>query len=782
MPFKFTLSLLAILLISSNILIAQNETNVWYFGVNAGLDFNTSDAPIPLEDGEITGGEGVASICNSDGELLFYSNSETVWRSDHQVMTNGFDLNGSTNTTQACIIIPNPSNNGIYYLFTLDTDAAIFDYYGLSYSEIDMNQWDGFGAVTDNKNVLVNDDELFEGLTAVHHTNGIDIWVLVQRTGDFVYEAYLVTADGVSSTPVTSDVSVVTPLGWHSTMKASHNGAKIASIYSSGKKAQVLDFDSYNGTLSNAEEINLFATATNWEDSIATWAPYGLEFSPSDDYLYISHLDYGPIVQYDLNAADISLSRTPISPNFGTSDNIPYCSLQLGPDGKIYAACYQESSLSVINYPDLPSISCDFEDEAVLFENASSSFGLPQFVQSAYPEALFTYERACRMDTSYFLAINEYDSLYWDFGDPDSGVDNYSTDSETYHVYENAGIYTVTLVLYLSADTLTSTAILDIPAPLFMGIQSPADDTLCVGELVEISADTPGAESYLWNDDSTEPFNIVPVPGEYWVTVTEQLCVSSDTIELLVTNCPFIYEVGCRMDSSYFLASNDYDSLYWDFGDLDSGEDNYSTELDPFHIFENAGSYTVTLESYLNGDTSSAIEVIDIPAPLFMGIETPYDDTLCIGDFAEVFANTEGATYLWENGITDPSRWVPVPGFYWVTVYEDICVSSDSIEFWITDCDYMRYPNIITPNNDFINDTFLPIEEWNIANFRIVIYDRWGKQVFTNTDFKEGWDGTNENGKDVVNGVYFYIVEYSGYEEEVNKINGTVTVTRERTR
>jgi hypothetical protein len=56
----------------------QSETNIWYFGEKAGLDFN-SGAPVPLLNSSMGASEGCASICDKEGNLLFYTNGVAIW-------------------------------------------------------------------------------------------------------------------------------------------------------------------------------------------------------------------------------------------------------------------------------------------------------------------------------------------------------------------------------------------------------------------------------------------------------------------------------------------------------------------------------------------------------------------------------------------------------------------------------------------------------------------------------------------------------------------------------
>ena len=56
---------------------AQNQNNRWYFGINAGLNFN-SGSPVALTDGALFSNEGCATISDNSGNLLFYTNGVIV--------------------------------------------------------------------------------------------------------------------------------------------------------------------------------------------------------------------------------------------------------------------------------------------------------------------------------------------------------------------------------------------------------------------------------------------------------------------------------------------------------------------------------------------------------------------------------------------------------------------------------------------------------------------------------------------------------------------------------
>ena len=71
----------------TSIIFAQGEANYWFFGQNAGLDFNSGN-PTPIT-GSLNTLEGCSSFSDKNGNLLFYSYGKTVWDKTGSVMPNG---------------------------------------------------------------------------------------------------------------------------------------------------------------------------------------------------------------------------------------------------------------------------------------------------------------------------------------------------------------------------------------------------------------------------------------------------------------------------------------------------------------------------------------------------------------------------------------------------------------------------------------------------------------------------------------------------------------------
>jgi len=92
-------------------------------------------------------------------------------------------------------------------------------------------------------------------------------------------------------------------------------------------------------------------------------------------------------------------------------------------------------------------------------------------------------------------------------------------------------------------------------------------------------------------------------------------------------------------------------------------------------------------------------------------------------------------------------------------------------------CDPVVFPNTFTPNGDGINDIFRPNQDANPDSYKVIIYNRWGIQMFRSGVVTNGWDG-KYNGKPVSFGVYYWIATFTMPGEEKKTITGYVTLIR----
>ncbi|HRC32766.1 MAG TPA: T9SS type A sorting domain-containing protein [Bacteroidia bacterium] len=321
-------------------------------------------------------------ICDSLGNLLFYTNGWEVADSTGYIMLNGANISTTTyqatifppgfgmDVPQANMAIPYPSSNGKYYLFHSTRDGPQYKYtYKLDYSIIDMAGNNGLGEVISKNNAIIVDTLNFGKIIACKHGNGRDWWVTcLQMNSNLIYKL-LVTPYGING-PYSQSIGWVKARGYGE-CKFSPDGTKFAwfdADYTKPGHAEIMDFDRCSGTFSNPLHMEI---------SQSNGFGGGVCFSPNSQLLYIANVD--SVYQYDLNAANIEQSKVFIAawdsfyspyPPFGT-----YFYMTLNaPDGKIYISTGNSTKhLHVINNPDLLGIGCNLVQHAVALPNYYSN-------------------------------------------------------------------------------------------------------------------------------------------------------------------------------------------------------------------------------------------------------------------------------------------------------------------------------------------------------------------------------------------------------------------------
>ena len=80
--------------------------------------------------------------------------------------------------------------------------------------------------------------------------------------------------------------------------------------------------------------------------------------------------------------------------------------------------------------------------------------------------------------------------------------------------------------------------------------------------------------------------------------------------------------------------------------------------------------------------------------------------------------------------------------------------------------------NVVTPNGDGVNDTWVLGGLELYPSAKIKVFNRWGQTVYESTGYSAPWPGTN-NGELLPMADYYYIIDYS---DEFEPITGTVTI------
>jgi hypothetical protein len=580
----YTLALIFITFTS----FAQNKrANIWYFGDSTGLDFSSSP-PTVLTDGQLYALEGCATLCDSNGKLILYTNGRNVWNGKHKQIQNGFGLYGSyLSSSQAALIIQKPGSHTIFYIFTTPETANPT---GLCYSIVDMSLDNGNGKVT-KKNIQLQESSC-EKLTATYHENNHDIWVVAHGAGNDTFYSYLVSKFGVSKCPIISKTGSIyydKTADAQGPMIFNTQGNILASCIFWQNSIDILEFNKLIGKVSYKETIKSIRM------------PIGLSFSPNDSLLYASER-YSNIYQYQIypNTGNIISSKKAIYENNVFEEGF---ALQLALDGKIYACQPDSMYVSVINTPNLIDTSCYFVLKAITLPRIAIG-GLPNFIMSYFYNPPLNLKYSYNIDDSIIdmVIIDSFTNAnYKIYVDKDSI--NIST-KHTQLKYGKSG-YSEIIVIRKQQDTIIKK--LYIPSSVF--ITKNKDTTICPASVPYIVYNP--INCAFWNDSVTTGSRMLDDSGHYEVIFYDSLLNAfTDTINISweqVPSKPHIQRIGDTLISDSAFAYQWYLN-----GNLLTGDTNRKLQINQ------NGIYKVTIKNEYGCESiSDTLNIINI------GITTP---------------------------------------------------------------------------------------------------------------------------------------------------------------
>ncbi len=243
----------------------------------------------------------------------------------------------------------------------------------------------------------------------------------------------------------------------------------------------------------------------------------------------------------------------------------------------------------------------------------------------------------------------------------------------------------------------------------------------------------------------------------------------------------FCENVPTQFNNTSTVTPGTFTSWNWTFGDGAT-----SLVQNPEHGFAQAGNYSVTLVGLTAaGCSNSQTQNITIYASPIANFS---ENSFCPGIAVDFIDSTSipvgtvnGWTWNFGDGSTS-SLQNPTHQFGEITsssvslivVSDQGCTNTivNVIEF--DGAIDLQMPNVITANNDGIND-FLLIDEayQNCYQFELMLFNRWGQVVYTMKNDQPAFSGIDKSGNTLEDGVYFYKL-ISNYDEK----DGFVTIVR----
>ncbi len=555
---------------------AQNETNNWYFGTNAGIAFGNGEVSV-LSDGAMSTPAGCASISDNAGNLVLYTNGQKIWNRNHQIMSNGDGLYGDIEGIQSAIVIPKPNDTSTYYVFytresTVNDPDPILS--GVYFSEIHFSPQNPLGiVVVKNQRVA---STATSRLSAIYHFES-NSYKLISVTkpnvpilapnGEelYVFRIFSITDNGLESTPVLVTINEnIRNLG---PVKISPDGKHIALVDIINKKIHTYKYDRNNNT------IVFYKTIPSVPAFGLFLSPFGLEFSQDSKMLYYSGFD-GQGISY---IVQIQFSRFD---DFDIPDYYYFIernakALQLARNGKIYVTKagdnFATNQISVIHKPEKPGIECGFESGALNVTPGVLTKGLPIFIVSSLRNRIIASDDAC-VNSDFEFELDLYApilSVYWDFGDGGT-----STALNPSHAFSTPGSKKIKATVTTALRIFTLYKTIEVfPPPLILPNQTLTqcdtdNDGISVFNLKNIS-------DFVSNSNSEFQYFFY---HDMQAALTNESSISNPSNYSNTTNPEQIFvkiitDKGCSIVTSFFIE-NTYTTI--------------TTQLPTFYVCENS--------------------------------------------------------------------------------------------------------------------------------------------------------------------------------------------------
>lgn len=562
----------------------DQRANIWYFGQNAGINFNNPPGVTAIT-GPVNTPEGVSVISDRNGQVIFSTDGVHVYdRNDVEVpIPIPPGIGGEQGSTQSALIIPVPGDETLYYIFTTQ-EVHGSNTYELRYSLYDIKLNNGDGGLAEINQLLFS--------RSTERITGDGNWLIAHEYGNNSFRAYPITPTGIGNPVISSigsDHMITEEYNGRGYMKLGAGNQLVVALpsFNVSNVLEFFDFDNTTGEITNFRSINLNSTAEQ---------VYGIEFAGNKVFATLSgtpsflreiYIDY--------------LGNPILIPPAGASGPIPQelGAIQLGPDGQLYVAVNNQPFLGTIQVnPDTLQLSNFTVNGFQLAGGTQSLLGLPNFIQNVGTGpmvASMVVTGLCLGDSTSFAGTgtDPIDEFEWSFGD---GFGAKTQDAK--HLYAAAGPYVVTLRVTnrCGLDTLiTQNITITAPpaAPNFIPLGT--QPVLCTGTLTLEAEPAPGTPgyTYLWSTGETTRTIIVSQQSLVDVTITSANGCTSNGSIIVADNRPQV-DLGpdqtvCQNSPVAPLdAQNPGTTYQWFLNEVNNGNtvQTQSVNTTAFGIFE----------------------------------------------------------------------------------------------------------------------------------------------------------------------------------------------------
>ena len=374
-------------------------------------------------------------------------------------------------------------------------------------------------------------------------------------------------------------------------------------------------------------------------------------------------------------------------------------------------------------------------------------------------------------------------TYYWNFNSAvtPNAVDQTTTVPQITHIFPAVGYYRVRLIAEdLNTCNLRDTSYINIKVgddrvtPKFkFKKQQPC--TSSTYDFTNLSFSSAGSsflpQSFVWDygDGSPTDTSITPAPHTYPGPGT--YIVKLTVIDTRFCNAPATDSMMLRLNSQVkaifstpVLGCAPYSAIFkneslggftwlWNFGDPASGILNTSTDFQPAHIYNNVGTYIVTLTAtdsstcnIVNKSDPFTITVVKKPEASADWSPNPPQPNVPVR-FSNMSAFAD--SYVWNFGDGESStEFAPVHEYNATGKYNAQliaysragCTDTFLLVVNVIVNPLLDVPNAFTPGRFGVNSA-VNVRGFGIGKMDWRIYNRWGQLVFQSANKKLGWDG-----------------------------------------
>ncbi|MBP6431698.1 MAG: gliding motility-associated C-terminal domain-containing protein [Ferruginibacter sp.] len=318
-----------------------------------------------------------------------------------------------------------------------------------------------------------------------------------------------------------------------------------------------------------------------------------------------------------------------------------------------------------------------------------------------------------------------------------------------------------------------------------LSVSNRTDTTICSGASF-VPNFTGNAATYAWtptggvsNPTILNPTLSPTATTPYTLTATLGTCTATRNFTVTVTTPTMSTQsnVSICSGSSFTPAfTSNASSFVWT---PTNGVSNPAI-LNPTLSPTNTTPYTVT------GTLGNCPISRTFTLTVFQGVTifAGSDATIFQGDTIRLNASGSAGTYSWTptTGLNNPAILNPTAKPDTTTTYTlritsaNGCTNTDDVKITVIPfC--IKVVNAFSPNGDGINDRWVVTNGNCTSSIDVAVYNRYGNQVYRNTNYTNNWDGTYK-GKPLADGTYYYVITYRLLNGTGRMLKGDVTILR----